>query len=541
MMDLLPWLAKSTLLLALASAATLALRNASADLRHLVWRAVFAALLLLPLMARMGPSWTPAAVELAPARTVITVFADDAEPAPRWPPLEWAWGSVAAMLLLREAARHVRAHLAVRRSAEYAGAAGVRLSRDVAVPAVFGIIRPVILLPAEARAWSEDRLRVVLAHERMHILRGDPAWIAAARVIAALWWPNPLVCYALVRLVREAEQACDDGVLAGGTPAGDYATHLVAIVRSISTGEVRYQGGLPMIRVSELERRLRAMLNPKVNRRPAARGALLILLLASAFVLAPLSSLRAPAQSQQAASPGGTVEDADGKPVAHAEVTAQAPPDTGAKPEAPKRIAVGGTVQRARLIKQVPPVYPAACKAAGIEGTVVLSIVIGKDGAVQSARRLNRQVDERLADAAVEAVKQWVYQPTLLNGEPVEVMTDVEVNFTLAEKSAAAPAAQIGLFRVGDGVSAPRPVYKVEPEYSEQARAAGYQGTVLLETEIDEAGTPLNIKVLRSLGMGLDEKAVEALSKWKFAPGQKDGKPVRVNARVEMVFRLSAK
>jgi TonB family protein len=164
--------------------------------------------------------------------------------------------------------------------------------------------------------------------------------------------------------------------------------------------------------------------------------------------------------------------------------------------------------------------------------------VIGKDGTVQSARRLNRQVDDRLADAAMEAVKQWVYQSTLLNGEPVEVMADVDVNFTLSEKSAAAQPFFGGVFRIGDGVSAPRPIFKVEPEYSEQARAIGYQGRVMLETEIDEAGTPRNIRVLRSLGMGLDEKAVEALSKWKFAPGQKEGTPVRVYAVVEMDFRL---
>ena len=134
-----------------------------------------------------------------------------------------------------------------------------------------------------------------------------------------MWWPHPLVWLGLVSLIREAEQACDDGVLAEGTP-DEYATHLVAMVRAISTNEVRYQGGLPMIRVSELERRLRAMLNPGVNRRPAARGTLVAVLLAVAFVMAPLSSLRAPGQSAGEASVRGVVEDAEGRPVARAQV-----------------------------------------------------------------------------------------------------------------------------------------------------------------------------------------------------------------------------
>ena len=63
---------------------------------------------------------------------------------------------------------------------------------------------------------------------------------------------------------------------------------------------------------------------------------------------------------------------------------------------------------------------------------MVLRAVIGKDGAIVNLERVNKLVDARLADAAMEAVKQWRYTPTLLNGQPVEVMTDVEVNFTLA-------------------------------------------------------------------------------------------------------------
>lgn len=95
-----------------------------------------------------------------------------------------------------------------------------------------------------------------------------------------------------------------------------------------------------------------------------------------------------------------------------------------------------------------------------------------------------------------------------------------------------------GAFRIGGGVSAPVPIFRVEPEYSEEARKAKYQGTVLLAIVVDVDGTTRNIRVLRTLGMGLDEKAIEAVSKWRFRPGYKDGKPVPVQANVEVSFRL---
>jgi TonB family protein len=95
-----------------------------------------------------------------------------------------------------------------------------------------------------------------------------------------------------------------------------------------------------------------------------------------------------------------------------------------------------------------------------------------------------------------------------------------------------------GVFRVGGGVTAPTLVYKVEPEYSEEARKAKYQGTVVLYVEVDPTGHARNLKVVRSLGLGLDEKAIEAVNKWKFRPGYKDGKPVTVAATIEVNFRL---
>lgn len=95
-----------------------------------------------------------------------------------------------------------------------------------------------------------------------------------------------------------------------------------------------------------------------------------------------------------------------------------------------------------------------------------------------------------------------------------------------------------GVFRVGGGVTSPVPVYKIEPEYSEEARKAKYQGTVVLSVIIDASGKPTNLKVLQPLGLGLDEKAIEAVQKWRFRPGTKEGKPVAVYATIQVTFRL---
>jgi protein TonB len=95
-----------------------------------------------------------------------------------------------------------------------------------------------------------------------------------------------------------------------------------------------------------------------------------------------------------------------------------------------------------------------------------------------------------------------------------------------------------GAYRIGGGVSSPTVIFKVEPEYSEEARKAKFQGTVILFVVVDEKGNPRDLKVIRPLGLGLDQKAIEAVEKWKFNPGKKDGKPVPVQATIEVNFRL---
>src|SRR6202166_75616 len=117
-------------------------------------------------------------------------------------------------------------------------------------------------------------------------------------------------------------------------------------------------------------------------------------------------------------------------------VPSAAPPPPPVKVEekraaTPQRIRVGGNVQAALAIRAPKPAYPQLAKQARIQGVVRLNAVIGKDGTIQNLTAASGH--PLLVPAALEAVRQWLYKPTLLNGEPVEVVTVIDVNFTLSQ------------------------------------------------------------------------------------------------------------
>ena len=104
--------------------------------------------------------------------------------------------------------------------------------------------------------------------------------------------------------------------------------------------------------------------------------------------------------------------------------------------------------------------------------------------------------------------------------------------------SGSAPATDADVYRVGGGVTAPRPIYHPDPEYSEEARREKFQGTCVLWLVVSPEGLPRHIKVARTLGLGLDEKAIEAVKQWTFEPARKDGKPVAAAVNVQVTFHL---
>jgi beta-lactamase regulating signal transducer with metallopeptidase domain len=154
----------------------------------------------------------------------------------------------------------------------------VRLLRSerMSMPIVYGILRPAVLLPAEAEAWTDERRRMVLLHELTHVTRRDCLTQLLAQIACAFYWFNPFIWFAARRLRVEREQACDDYVLSIGTKPSDYANHLLEIARSMqerSIFEWTQTTSVAMARRSQLEGRLLAILS-KENKRGAVSRAL---------------------------------------------------------------------------------------------------------------------------------------------------------------------------------------------------------------------------------------------------------------------------
>jgi periplasmic protein TonB len=129
--------------------------------------------------------------------------------------------------------------------------------------------------------------------------------------------------------------------------------------------------------------------------------------------------------------PGGQMGGVLGGVIGGVLSAAAPPPPPPPKPSAPKRIRVGGQVESAKLIFQPKPEYPPLAKMARIQGTVRLDALISKDGTIQDLKVISGH--PLLVRSAIDAVQRWRYQPTMLNGDAVEVATEIDVNFTLSE------------------------------------------------------------------------------------------------------------
>lgn len=149
-------------------------------------------------------------------------------------------------------------------------------------------------------------------------------------------------------------------------------------------------------------------------------------------VAAPSAGIAGVVGGVPGGSIGGAVGGVLGSIISSAPTVAPPPPPPPPvkKKAPPKRIRVGGNVAKARLVRQVRPQYPQLARQARIQGTVKLSAIISKDGSIQKLEVMSGH--PLLVPAALAAVKQWRYRPTLLNGEAVEVLTNIDVNFTLS-------------------------------------------------------------------------------------------------------------
>ncbi len=196
-----------------------------------------------------------------------------------------------------------------------------------------------------------------------------------------------------------------------------------------------------------------------------------------------------------------------------------------------KRVEVGSNAQALQLISKVDPVYPPLAKQAQIQGTVVLSTLIGKDGRVQNLKVVSGH--PLLVQAALDAVRNWAYQPTLLNGEPVEVKTSIQVNFALSSDN----ATTANRLEVSGNAQAAKLITQVAPEYPAAAKQGGIEGTVVLEAIVGKDGTVQDVKAVSGPPV-LAQAALDAVKNWVYQPTLLNGEPVEVKTTIQVNFKL---
>ena len=458
---------------------------------------------------------------------------------------------------------------ALRRRLGIARAVRLMHSALVQVPTVIGWLRPVVLVPASClTGLSAMQIEAILAHELAHIRRHDYLVSVLQSVIETVLFYHPAVWWVSKQVRRERECCCDELAVAVGGDRLAYARALSALEERRSYSPEFVLGANGGVLTMRIKRLLGCREDSAVSQMAAFMVLALIVIAAGSYlVTVARAEVSALSRAAHAASPmeldavtplnaliaEPKVREFQLKEpilMAQAEAPAAAPlagmldgtpPAVPAAPGGPVRISSGSLA--GMILSKVNPVYPEVAKAAHVQGAVILHAIISKTGAVERLDVISGP--SMLVSSAQDAVKQWTYRPYLLNGEPVEVETSITVNYTLADSTTAmgpmppVDEAGNGVKQIGGGVTGPKIIYEPWPEYTELAKQDKVQGIVLVSLVVDEHGLPQHVQLLRGLGDGLNENAVESVKKYVFKPATENGKPVAVWLNVEVNFQLA--
>jgi TonB family protein len=556
---------KPTLILMSVAALSMLLRRRSAAVRHAIWILAMASVILLPIAVFIVPQldWsvlpvTSTSVTFISIQNAVSQTAQELLPAAGYSPKtvrlhpEFVWVLGITFLLLRL----VLATTAVKRMtktavviaddnwrkhlSELSEAFLIRrpvrllLTDNQICPMTWGVRSHTILLPSSARLWSDERCRFVLAHELAHVKRNDGLLQLFVQIVCSVYWFNPLVWYAAHRIRIERERACDDRVLSLGAEAVDYADHLVQVVRGLRARRVLSFASVSMAQPSQLETRLISILDSGMRRRTLSKTGTILL-----CTFAGLLTITVAAIGIAAAVP---------LPPVFVSAAKFAPPALAsapmAKPETPAqrtRIGNGNVIPNsavipAQVLESSRPEYTQEGVEAHVEGIVTLEGHVDIKGTV-SGLRVIKGLGYGLDQKAIDAVLGWKFRPALRQGAPVEAITQIEVDFRIPVWYRAVPTEEPAI-RIGPGVMPPTVISRVEPQYTPEARAAKYRGTVVVAATIHKDGTLTVNEVLQELDYGLTANAIEALEQWKFKPGTRNGESVPVSLKIEVNFNL---
>lgn len=299
-------------------------------------------------------------------------------------------------------------------------------------PFASGILRPRIFLPEDVASWPTARLEPVIAHEMAHLARWDEVRILLAGAVASLHFFNPLVWIALRQLAVAREQACDERVLRlRALPAASYAESLLWVLRLPILGPASEQTLLGLASGKEtIHMRLVTILGHPA-RRPHLAFLLTFVVGVGAFLLPMGRGLTAnptPAPSP-AAVPAAEALQPPATPI-----PSQLPTEIDGNPI----VMIDESIQPPVPVFQDPPVYPEEARKARVVGIVILRTIIDTAGVVRDVE-VARGLPMGITEAAVDAVKQWRYDPATLDGRPVPVYLTVTVRFSLHKDPPGSP------------------------------------------------------------------------------------------------------
>lgn len=575
---------KSAAILGIALLINIALRRKSADLRRLILSSAIATLFLAAFASAILPRWNTElpivsrAMELSNAAPPVAFAFTPANIAPTPTPHREMPNPVTILWLAGTAILLTRFLLALRSlrrlrnsSAQIREINGIPIlqGETIAAPVTWGILRPVILVPNTFDQLPEESRDAILAHELAHIQSHDFALRTLAEIARAILWFQPLIWIARRHLRHEQELACDDRVLESGANPSAYAKLLL-----------NWNAGSDSLLAtafgSHLKQRICALLDQNTRRTRISSKALLLacpLALATAIPLAaitftetPLRQLvitfrppTSPAMEQFAPHPQRIAQLAQNQP----RPSAPPAPGTSAIAVVPMPALTGSSLLVATPIAITNQTTHAAIPGLGVDDFILkedgvpqvirfaeYQQVINSDNAISSyyvlgyytsntsSNPLYRRISISLKDASLAANATLRYREGYFVGTVTVTPTDDGRFHGQAGPGSSPAAVDSPANTLPAGVTKPVLIYKIDPGYSDEARKAKYSGTVELSVLVDETGKVTAVNVVHPLGMGLDEKAVEAVRQWRFHPATEDGKPIAVQTQISMNFRL---
>jgi TonB family protein len=229
-------------------------------------------------------------------------------------------------------------------------------------------------------------------------------------------------------------------------------------------------------------------------------------------------------------------------------VPPELPTPAPSTPDADGVYRLGPEITPPILTTAVPAAYPPDAAESDRPHISILAVIVGVDGLPTGIHAVNPNAGP-FQDSAIAAVQQSKFQPGMLNGKPVPVLIHVRVPFF--HLAPAIPKVQLRYAQFGNGQGQPRgpmsprsgtippkPIHVAMAEYSEQARRQKIQGNVTVSVLVNEDGVPIDPRIEKPLGYGLDEKALEAALQYQFRPAMRDGQPVAQRIMIEVSFKL---